>query len=41
MNPLNVQVVDTETNGFLDKVTKMHCAVFSNIMEEVVATFTP
>lgn len=41
MNLLNVQVVDTETNGFLDKVTKMHCAVFSNVMEEVVATFTP
>lgn len=41
MNLLNVQVLDTETNGFLDKVTKMHCAVFSNVMEEVVATFTP
>lgn len=37
----NVLVLDTETNGFLDKVTKMHCAVFSNLMEEVVATFTP
>lgn len=41
MNLKNVLVVDTETNGFLDFVTKMHCAVFSNLSEEVVATFTP
>lgn len=37
----NVQVMDAEANGLLPTVTKLHCAVFRNLAEEVVAQFTP
>lgn len=37
----NVVVGDIEANGLLPDVTTIHCAVFRNLAEEVVASFKP
>ncbi len=37
----NVLVMDIEANGLLDTISKIHCSVFRNLNEEVVAEFIP
>lgn len=38
---MKIYVFDLETNGFLDEVTQIHCAVFKELGKESIYKFTP